>query len=90
MQVKFVFHFAVKNYMIYMMDRGTPCNVTMRDGQTCFLMVYHAILRQFSNYRFCAISSRELSECAIFMFFFQLCLQTALFGTAGALVVITV
>ena len=29
-------------------------------------MVFYAILRQILNYCFCAISSRELSVCAIF------------------------
>ena len=38
-------------------------------GQTCRLMVFHAILRQISNFRFCAISSRELTVCAIFYAF---------------------
>ena len=32
-------------------------------------MVYHAILSQISNYCFRAISSRELSVCAIFYVF---------------------
>ena len=33
------------------------------------LMVCHAVLRQISNYYFCAISLCELSVCAIFAFF---------------------
>ena len=37
--------------------------------QTCFLMVSHAIMSQISNCYFCAISSGELSVCAIFAFF---------------------
>ena len=37
--------------------------------QTCFLMAFHTIVSQISNCYFCAISSGELSVCAIFAFF---------------------
>ena len=47
--------------------------VSLSGGQTCFLMAFHVILRQISNYYFCAISSRKLSVCAISYVFFQLC-----------------
>ena len=40
--------------------------VSLRGGQTCFLIVFYAILRQILNYCFCAISLRELSICVIF------------------------
>ena len=36
-----------------------------------FLMVFHAILRQISNFCFCATSSRELAVCAIFYAFYN-------------------
>ena len=38
--------------------------------QTCCSMVFQATLMQIWNYCFCAISSRELSVCAIFFTFF--------------------
>ena len=47
--------------------------VSLRDGRTCVLMVVHTILRQISNSCSCAFHSRELSVCAIFLRFFQLC-----------------
>ena len=43
--------------------------VSSRGGETHFLIVFHAIIRQISNYCFCAISSCELSVCAIFYAF---------------------
>ena len=51
------------------MKRGP---VSLRGGQTCFFMVFHAILRQISNFCFCAIFS-FLS--VLFFTFFQLCSQ---------------
>ena len=53
-----------------------PVSVGSRGGQTCFLMVFHASLRQILNCYFCAISSWELPVCAIFYAFFQLWLGT--------------
>ena len=41
-------------------------------GHTCFLMVFHVILRQISNYCLRAVSLGELSVCAIFLHLFQL------------------
>ena len=49
-----------------------PVSVGSRGGQTCFLMVFHASLRQILNCYFCAISLWELPVCAIFYAFFQL------------------
>ena len=48
-------------------------HVCQSGGQTCFLVVFHAILRQISIYCFCAcaISLRQLSVCAIFLHFFS-------------------
>ena len=42
---------------------------SLRHGQTCFFMVFHAILRLISNRLFCAIYPPELSVCAIFNVF---------------------
>ena len=39
------------------MDDRHP--VSLRHGQTCFFMVFHTMLRQISNFCFCAISSHE-------------------------------
>ena len=50
-----------------------------------FLMVFQAILRQILNYCFGAISSCELSVCAVFYVFFQLCCHLqVLTGLPGA------
>ena len=43
----------------------------LRGGQTCFLMVFRAVLR-LSNYFFCSIFSREFC-LSYFSCFFQLC-----------------
>ena len=40
-----------------------------------FLMVFNAILRQIASFCFSAISSREVSVCATFLRFFQLCFR---------------
>ena len=39
--------------------------LSLRGGETYFLIVFHAIIRQISNYCFCAISSCKLPVCAI-------------------------
>ena len=41
-------------------------------GKTCFLMTFHVILRQISNYCLCAVPLGEFSVCAIFSHLFQL------------------
>ena len=46
-------------------------HLILRGGATCFLMVFHAILRQIFKYCCCAISSRELSVRAIFCAFYD-------------------
>ena len=61
-----IFAFYCENWHKRWMNRR-PLN--LRGGQLCFLMVFHADLRQISNYLFCAISSRERSACAIFYVF---------------------
>ena len=43
--------------------------VSLRGGQKFFFMAFHAILRQILNFGFSAISSHELSVCAIFYVF---------------------
>ena len=43
--------------------------VSLWGGHTCFLMVFHAILRQILISCFCAISSLDLSVCATLRFF---------------------
>ena len=40
--------------------------VILRGCQICVLIAFHAIFRPTLDYRCCAISSRELSVCAIF------------------------
>ena len=45
--------------------------VSFMGGQTSFFMAFHIILRQISNYCFCAISSREFSVNAIFYAFYN-------------------
>ena len=40
------------------MDERLP--VSLRNGQTCLFMVFHTMLRQISNFCFCAIYSHEL------------------------------
>ena len=50
-------------WIIWLMNRH---HLSLRGGHTCFVMVFHSILRQYSNYRFCALSSRDRSVCAIF------------------------
>ena len=46
--------------------------VSLRGGQTYFVMVFHTLLRQILNYCFSAISSHEL--CVWYLLrFFQLC-----------------
>ena len=45
--------------------------LSLKGGAACSLMIFHAILRQILKYRFCAISSRELSVCAIFYAFYN-------------------
>ena len=62
----FFFAFSYENWQIWWVNRHP---VSLRSGQICFSMVFHAILRQLSNYRFCAISSRELFVCSIFHVF---------------------
>ena len=54
--------FFCENWDICWMN-GHP--VILGGGQTCVLMAFHAIFRQTLNYRCCAISTRELSVCAI-------------------------
>ena len=53
-----------------------------------FLMVFqfHAILRQILKYRFCAICSRELSVCAIFLLFTTMIVSTPVLLLALAVV----
>ena len=67
---------CAKKQNIFSHDRINICasRACLQGGHTCFLMVFHAILRHISNYCICAISSLELSVCAIFLRFFQLCL----------------
>ena len=47
----------------YKMDRHP---VSLRDGQTCFLMAFHVILRQILNCCFCTISLREILSVLAF------------------------
>ena len=49
-------------------DFLTP-SLSWRRGQACFVMVFHAILRQISNYCFCAISLREFLSVLFFYAF---------------------
>ena len=60
------FAFYCKNRHIWWMKRHP---FSPKGGATCFWMVFHAILRLILKYRFCAISSREISVCAIFYAF---------------------
>ena len=66
------FAFCCQNWPLRWMSRHS---VSWRVGQTCFLMVFYAIMRLILNDCFCAIFLRELSVCASFyaMWFFQLC-----------------
>ena len=54
--------------LCYWMNRHS---LSLKGGQTCFLLVFHAILRLILNYSFCAISSCELSVCSIFYAFYN-------------------
>ena len=54
------------------MEELTPCKLKgWSSGQACFLMIFHDI----SNYCSCAISSCELSVCAVLLRLFQLYLR---------------
>ena len=48
---------------------GDKHPVSVRHGQTCFFMVFHTMLRQISNFCFCAISSREFLSALFFTLF---------------------
>ena len=62
---------CAKKQNIFSHDRINICasRACLQGGHTCFLMVFHAILRHISNYCICAISSLELSVRAIFYAF---------------------
>ena len=49
---------------------GDKHPVSVRHGQTCFFMVFHTMLRQISNFCFCAISLREFLSALFFTFFY--------------------
>ena len=58
----------VTRCLCYWMNRHS---LSLKGGQTCFLLAFHAILRLILNYSFCAISSCELSVCSIFYAFYN-------------------
>ena len=60
------FAFCCQNWPIRWMSRHI---VSLRVVQTCFLMVFYAIMRLILNDCFCAIFLRELSVCASFYAF---------------------
>ena len=60
------FAFCCENWHKRWMNRHP---VSLRGGQTFFFMAFHTILRQILNFGFSAISSHELSVCAIFYVF---------------------
>ena len=64
------FAFCCKNWHIYS-EWIDVYPLSLKDGQTYFWILFHTILRQISNYRFCAFSSRELSVFAIFYAFYN-------------------
>ena len=43
-------------------------SLSLKGGQTCFLLVFHAILRLILNYRFCAFSFCELSPLKLLVY----------------------
>ena len=63
----FVFAFCCENLLISWMNRHP---VSLRDGETCFRVGNHVILRQFSNCFLCDISLCELFT-VLFLRFFQ-------------------
>ena len=62
------FAFCCKNWHFWWVNWHP---FSSKGGATCFLMVFHAIWRLILKYRFCAISSRELSVGAIFYAFYN-------------------
>ena len=58
--------FICKNWHIWWLNRHP---FSLKGAATCFLMGFHAILRQILKYRFCAIPLREISVRAFFSLF---------------------